>query len=145
MFDARNEIRQYAVVSPPRDPPGITIGCGMAVPDERAGDGAELVPGRRRLEPDGLELAAPVPEPGDVRERGDAEGATLVPVRGDERVEEVHLVLVAHPVLVQILERVQEARRRELGRPDGVEDGEVGRLTFRDGMGECLVKVGARR
>ena len=53
-------------------------------------------------------------------------------------------MLVAHPGLVQILERVEEAGRRELGRPDGVEDGEVGRLPLGDGVGQRLVERRSR-
>ena len=53
-------------------------------------------------------------------------------------------MLVAYPLVVEILERVEEARRGELGGPDRVEDGEVGRLTLGDRMGQRLVECGSR-
>ncbi len=85
------------------------------------------------------------PEAGNVGERGDAEGPAVVAVRGDERIEEVDLVLVTHPALVQVLERIEESGGGELRRPDRVEDREVGRLPFRDGMGQRLVQRWAAR
>ena len=86
----------------------------------------------------------PVPEPGHVGEGGDAERPALVPVGGDERAEEVHLVLVSHPGVVQILEGIEEPGGGELRRPDRVEDREVRRLPFRDGMGQRLVQRRSR-
>ena len=49
-LDSRNAIRQYAVVSPPFDPPVITIGC-REPPGSRPADGSELRPRSRRGRP----------------------------------------------------------------------------------------------
>ena len=116
---------------------------GEAVLDESACDRPELRPGARWLRCNGFELTASVPEPRDVGERGDAERPPVVPVRGDESIEEVDLVLVAYPLLVEILERIEKARGCELGGPDRVEHGKVGRLTLGDRMRQRLVECGS--
>ena len=105
----------------------MTNGVAMPAVGERAGDGPKLVPRARRLEPELGELAAAVPDPRDGAERGDAERAAAGAIRRDQRLEEVDLVLVAHPVLVEILERVEEPGRGELRDPDRIEDREIGR------------------
>ena len=49
-------------------------------------------------------------------------------------------MLVPDPVLVEVFERVEEAGRRELGRPDGVDHGEVRRDALGHRMSEHLME-----
>ena len=118
----------------------MTIGLRNARVRERTPDRPEVGPGRGGSRPSVSSVVAAIPEPGDVRERRDAEGPAVVPVHAHERSEEVDLVLVADPALVQLLERVDEAGSGELGSPDVVEERDVGRQPFGDGVRERVVQ-----
>ena len=80
----------------------------------------------------------------DVRERRDGVCPPAIAVGCDERSEEVHLVLVADPAFIDVLERVDEARLGELGKPHRVEEREVGRLALGHSVGQELVERGPR-
>ena len=121
-------------------PAGHDHRAAEAVLRERVACFPQLIPGRRRVEAERLELSPCVPEPARVGKRRDAESLALVPVRPHERLEEVDLVLVAHPVLVHLLECVDEPGGRELGRPHGVEHCQIRREALGDRVRERLME-----
>ena len=112
--------------------------------DQRLRDAAKLLPRARRLETERRELTPPVPDPGNRSERRDSEGPAAGPVGRHERLEEVDLVLVPNPVRVDVLERIEKARRGELGDPDGVEDREIGGAAFGDRVRQYVMQLGQR-
>jgi hypothetical protein len=81
---------------------------------------------------------------GNVGEGRHAERPAGIAVRFHERREEVDLVLASDPSLVQLLERVEEARAREFPDPDRVEQREIRSASLGDGVCQYLVQRGAR-
>ena len=143
----RGQERDQAVrgrLAAPR-PTGHHDRVRLAVPDERARDGSKLAPGRGRREAE----SAPARHAGTrnrrrprtPRRRRSGPSYRFAATSASRKSTSCSSRTQA---LVQVLECVEEPRRRELGRPDGVEHGEVGRLSFRDRVGQRLVQPRSR-